>query len=151
MSAQVKHPTRFETSAYPDHLDKDERIIIDMIVVAALKADNLICVDGEGVMDLARTDSYAEITSVIGITGQTTLHIFAGDQRTATPTHLGSIVLVHGNLPSEVINDHTDSAAIYALIQPATHHCEALEANELWLTMQNDRARGALFVQDAMA
>ena len=91
-----------KTPSYPDHLNQHEMLVIDAIIRDALVAGCTVSVyDGEE-WAIKRSADYSAITAQVAATDETTLRIRQDDIH-------GVINLIHGNLPSEVIADHTDT------------------------------------------
>lgn len=109
------------TDKYPDHLDADEREIIDALIVAALEDGYSIEVQGEGETDLEASTDYAEITDMVAATCETTLVM----RKPGTKAFW--FQCIHGNSPWEVIADHVVSEAANALIAKVQPIIDRLE------------------------
>lgn len=118
-------------SKYPEHIDADEKSICDLIVKAALAAGHVISVYGSGVRDLAQSSNYAEITSNVAATDETMLWLVSSDRKKT----IGTVLLVHGNEPFELIADHTDTAEMVAILVGATARAAELEARANRITL----------------
>jgi pimeloyl-CoA synthetase len=113
-----------KNAAYPDHLDRNERKVIDRLIKDALAIGCTISVhDGEE-FAIRSSDDYAAITAEVAATDETTLRVRDGDLHAA-------IFLVHGNLPSEVISDMTDTPWARSIIVGAEMVAAKLEEKGL--------------------
>lgn len=90
--------------AYPDHLDVNEAKIIDCLIRDALALGCAISInDGEEWAVKASTH-YPTICAHIGATDETLIRV----RETGTDNR-ADFMLIHGNLPSEVLADMTDT------------------------------------------
>lgn len=108
---------------YPDHLDAGEREIIDALICAALERGYEVRVRGL----IPFTTDYQLITQHVAATDEEHLMFRkVGDDMPA-----GHVFLVHGNLPSEVIADHTDNLLIgelYDVVRPIIERLDDAES-----------------------
>jgi len=113
------------TPAYPDFINEGERSVIDCLIRDALASDCLISIyDGED-RPVTRSTDYTEITREIAATDITTIRVEKMDGATKRSA---VFVFVHGNLPSEVLSDMTDSDFANELFVGAEACADALEA-----------------------
>jgi hypothetical protein len=106
--------------AYPKHMNRRERRIIDKLICDALDMGCPISV-GDGVeYPVKQSTDYAAITREIAATDTTILRIRRGLDHAA-------FIFIHGNEPYEVLNDHTDNAFAYALLSGAEKVRERIE------------------------
>lgn len=114
--------------AYPDELDTHESAVIDCLIRDVLAADCTVSVfDGEE-WPVKRSTDYTEITAAIGTTDETIIRVrgmYEGAQAAA------SFAFVHGNLPSEVLADMTDTPFARSLVLGAEACADTLEARGL--------------------
>lgn len=112
------------TANYPDHLDASERQVIDTLIRDVLAMGCTISVhDGEEWAVKGSVD-YTKITSEIAATDETIIRVRQGDLHAA-------IFFVHGNAPSEVIADMTDTPWARSLVVGAERVAAKLEERGL--------------------
>lgn len=112
------------TADYPDHLDANERQVIDTLIRDVLAMGCTVSVsDGEGWV-VKQSKDYAAITSEIAASDETTIRVRQGDLHAA-------IFFVHGNAPSEVIADMTDTPWARSLVVGAELVAAKLEERGL--------------------
>lgn len=107
--------------AYASHYTaahlKDEREIVDRLIVCALERNYLVSLhDGEEIV-LSRSSSYEDITANIAATDMTILTFL--DTSIEGSAGKGIVILIHGN-GEDVISDHTDNDLIGDLVAHAT-------------------------------
>lgn len=107
--------------AYASHYTaahlKDEREIVDRLIVCALERNYLVSLhDGEERV-LSRSSSYDDITANIAATDMTILTFF--DPSIVGPAGKGRVILIHGN-GEDVVHDYTDNDLTGDLVAHAT-------------------------------
>lgn len=108
-------------SAYPAHLDTEEREIIDTVIRDALAAGYSIEVCGDGQRDLEASTDYRAITENVAASSETMFVL-----RNAEVRGNQFVYFVHGN-GTHVLSDYTDSEACWALVARANSLAEAME------------------------
>lgn len=107
---------------YPAGMIGGEKKIIDALVRDALAAGCTISVghplDG---WDVKFSRDYSEITANIAVCDETMMRVH-GDERSV------AFLLVHGNMPYEVICDYTDNAFAHSLLANAVAIAAEIEA-----------------------
>ena len=95
-------------------MNDGEKRVVRRLVKAALDRGYTVSVhDGEE-WPVRKSDSVVEIMAALGATDMERLLL-----RSADGTRIGSILLVYGNSPEEVIADHTDNELIQGLVLKA--------------------------------
>ena len=93
---------------------KTERGYVEAIVKAALAKGYMISLDNGGAWPIIRCTDFATIMAAMFTVCDETL-VF----RQFDGSRVGAIYLVYGNAPDEVVNDHSDNMAMYALLDEA--------------------------------
>lgn len=89
-------------AAYPDHINAHERTVIDALIKDALSMGCTVSVcDGEE-WPIKRSTDYKAITAEVAASDETTIRVRNDDS-------VATFNFVHGNLPSEVLCDMTDT------------------------------------------
>lgn len=113
--------------AYPKHLNRRERRIIDKLICDALDMGCTISV-GDGVeYSVKLSTDYTAITREVAACDEMILRIRQGDKHAA-------FFFVFGNEPYEVLNDHTDNAFAHALWSGAEKVRAEIEARMCGVT-----------------
>lgn len=114
--------------AYPAELDRNESSVIDCLIRDALAADCTVSVfDGEE-WPVKKSTDYTEITAAIGTTDETNIRVRGMFEWAEA---VANFAFIHGNLPSEVLCDMTDTPFARSLILGAEACANALEARGL--------------------
>lgn len=117
-----------------------EREIVGIVVADAIAAGYAVRLfDGESWAG-PRTEKADEIMTQIQATDEERLYVYTFDQG-AKPVRLGSIFFVYGNDGYDVINDHTASPAIEAILTRANARAEELEEATTVAQIMQDAAR----------
>jgi hypothetical protein len=91
-----------------------EKAVANKLVKAALGAGYLVSVNDGGAWPVKLSKSFQVISDALASSDQDTLRF-----RDASGNHVGDVLLVWGNSAEELICDHSDNAAISALVEQA--------------------------------
>lgn len=117
------------TAKYPDHMDRNEAKVIDCLIRDALALGCAVSVfDGEE-WSIKNSTDYPAITAQIAATDITTVRVTK--KIDPAQPQVATFMFVHGNAPSEVLADMTDTPFARSLIIGAEACANALEARGL--------------------